>query len=197
MNMKCRQCNVPWKYDWEYCPECKRNYGGAIYPAKQTDNKLREIDQLIEQIHLAFADVTLGDGESLHQAHLEGAYWDEAVWVAAKQKDPETHWREVPDWKIEYGASTLSFFDPEGWRFYIPALMCWTLRNWRTSDSITSDSILWNLALTEEYWARRYRLLDRDQCDAIYDFLAFFDRYSGEDDADKAIQAYWHQFGRA
>ena len=194
--MRCRHCDALWEYDWEYCPECQRNYGGAIYPAKQTDDELREIAELIEQIRIAFVEVTLGKGESLHQAHLEGAYWDDALWLAAKEKDPETRWQKVPDWKIESGASTLSFFDPEGWRFYIPAFMCWTLRNWRTSDSITSDSILWNLANTGEHWERRYRLLDCDQCEAIFDFLTFFDRYSGQDDADKAIRAYWHQYGK-
>ncbi len=194
--MRCRHCDASWKYEWEYCPECHRNYGGAIEPATQTDEELRDIDEAdrADQNRLLIDLVTLGDGDSLHQAHLEGAYSDEMEWVAAREKDPETYWSEVPDWKIESGSSTLYFFDPEGWRFYIPAFMCWTLRNWRTSDSITSESVLWTLANTGEHWERRYRLLDRDQCDAIYDFLEFFARYSGPDDAGRAIQAYWHRF---
>jgi hypothetical protein len=153
--MKCRHCGAPWEYEWEYCPECKRNYAGAKYPAKQTEDELRDIAQLIQLIHTAFADVTLGGGETLHQAHLEGAYTDEKVWLAARQKDPESHWSEVPDWKLETGSSTLSFLDAEGWRFYIPAFMCWSLKNWRTTDSITVDSVLWNLALADEDWSKR------------------------------------------
>ena len=35
--MKCRHCGIPWKYDNEYCPRCERNYGGAKYPATQTE----------------------------------------------------------------------------------------------------------------------------------------------------------------
>jgi hypothetical protein len=193
--MNCRHCDMPWDAEYEYCPLCQRNYGGAKYPETQTAEELHDVEELIQQIHRAFADVTLGDSETLHQADLEGAYSSESVWLAAGTKDPETHWSEVPDWKLEMRDSALSFLDEVGWRFYIPAFMCWTLKNWRTTDSVTPSSVIWSLTKSDwDFVMKRYELLDRAQSEAIYDFLEFFDRYSGEADAGVAIRSYWHQF---
>jgi hypothetical protein len=138
--MQCRHCGVPWEYDWEYCPECNRNYGGAVYPETQTDAERRDVAELIRRIREAFAGVVRGGGETIHQAHLEGIFGRDARWVAEGAKDPESDWVEVPDWKLEQGASTLTFFDVEGWRFYLPAFLCWSLRNWRTAKTTTVDS---------------------------------------------------------
>ena len=90
--MKCRHCNAPWKWNRDYCPECKRNYGGATYPAKQTDEELRDIAERIHQIPAAFAELSLGGGLTIHQANLEDFYDDdEEKWLAAKGKDMESH----------------------------------------------------------------------------------------------------------
>ncbi len=191
--MKCCHCGIPWEYDYEYCPRCERNYGGAKYPATQTEAELRDIEGLIRQIHEVFAGVELGGGETIHQAHLEGIFGRGKRWLAAGEKDPESHWSEVPDWKLESGFSTLSFFDVEGWRFYLPAFLCWSLRNWRTTDSTTVHSVVWDLTFNE-HWAARYESLNRTQSEAVYAFLDFFDRYSGEADAGEAIRSFWHRF---
>ncbi|MDR3620904.1 MAG: hypothetical protein P4L85_16245 [Paludisphaera borealis] len=202
--MNCRHCGGAWEYDWEYCPECSRNFGGAKYPATQSDQEFRDISELVQQIHRAFADVRRGGGYTLHQAHLEGCYDTEAKWLATGEKDPETHWSEVPGWKIETGFSTLSFFDVEGWRFYLPAFLCWSLENWRTSDSTTPDSVIWTLDLTHTIgwnethadYMERYESLNREQCGTVLDFLSFFDRYSGLPEARSAIESYWRQFNK-
>jgi hypothetical protein len=198
--MKCRHCDTPWEHEWEYCPQCERNYGGAKYPAMQTDEELREIDLLLRQIRTAFAGVVLGGGETIHQAHLEGTCSRGAPqWVAEGEKDPETDWSEVPDWKLERGFSTLCFFDVEGWRFYLPSFMCWSLRNWRTTDSLTADALVWSLTVDKQWaipleCARRFESLNREQSEAVYAFLNLLDRYFGEADAGEAIRSYWHRF---
>ncbi|APW59830.1 hypothetical protein [Paludisphaera borealis] len=84
--MKCRHCGIAWEYEWEYCPECNRNFGGAEYPAAQSDQELRDISELVQKIHRAFADVKRGSGYTLHQGHLEGCYDTEAKWLAAREK---------------------------------------------------------------------------------------------------------------
>lgn len=195
--MKCRHCDFPWEYDWEYCPQCDRNYGGAKYPATQTETELSDIERLIQQIQGAFAEVVLGGGETIHQAHLEGIDGKGERWLAAGEEDPESHWSEVPDWKLESGFATLSFLDPEGWRFYIAAFMCWSLRNWRTTKSITANAVIWNLDLHGGRWTKRFELLNRAQSETVYDFLEFFDRYSGEADAGKTIRSYWYRFSKS
>jgi hypothetical protein len=89
---------------------------------------------------------------TLQEAYLEGAYSDDQVRVAARRKDPETNWPDVPDWKIEDFCSALSFLDLTGWRFYIPAYMCWTLKNWRTDrDSPAANDTIRDFACLEDY----------------------------------------------
>ena len=193
--MKCRHCNSAWEYEWEYCPECRRNFGGAVYPAKQTAQELAEIERLIALIQNAFEGVQLEDGTTIHEAELEGAYSDDRVRIAAREKDKEHNWRDVPGWKIERFHSALSFLDVKGWRFYIPAYMVWTLRNWRTTDSPTVDSLIWDFDPDFKIsFLPRYASLASEQACAVCQFLQFFCDYSGEPDACKAMAAYWQQF---
>jgi hypothetical protein len=147
--LRCRHCGAPWQYEWEYCPQCSRNYGGALYPETQTAEEIRDSAELIRRIHAAFDDVALGDGLTLHEADLEGVYLDERVRLEARAKDKETRWHEVPDWKLERASSPLHWLDPEGWCFYIPAYLRWALRNWRTTDSITAYAVVWHLVSPE------------------------------------------------
>ncbi len=194
--MRCRHCNAPWALEWEYCPECHRNYGGAVYPEKQTARECADVDHLIAVITAAFHGVKLDGGTTIHEADLEGAYTEEHVRIAARKKDPETEWTAVPDWKIERFSAALSFLDSKGWRFYIPAYMIWTLKNWRTCDSLTADWVIWGFEPLEgSSWSiSRYGVLSTQQAEAVYQFLRFFCEYSGESEPENAIRAYWHQF---
>ena len=194
--MRCRHCNVEWENDWEweYCPACKRNYGGAVYPAKQTPQELADIETLIEIIHQTFAGVMLEDGTTIHEADLEGAYLDEQVRLDSRAKDHETDWRDVPAWKVERFFSALSFFDPKGWRFYLPVFMCWTMKNWRTSDCPTSDWTIWGFEPSGDWSLVRYGVLSDQQGRAVFEFLDFFRKYSSDPSPNRAIEVYWHRY---
>lgn len=204
--MECRHCRTPWEYDWEHCPECNRNRGGAVYPAKQTEVELREIAELIRRIDEAFAGVRRGGGETIHQAHLEGIFGRGPRWVAAGEQDTELDWAVVPDWKLERGFGTFTFFDVEGWRFYLPAFLCWSLRNWRTARTTTVDSMIWSLTLRGDcdsetlMTSERFASLDRAQSEVVHDGLAFFHDYGDgiefRRDAHEAIRSYWCRFAR-
>jgi hypothetical protein len=137
-----------------------------VYPATQTAEELRENAELLARIHLTFHDVSLGGGETIHQADLEGCYRGEQMWLAERAKDPESHWSQIPDWKLQNMSSTLSFFTVESWRYYLPAFMCWTLKHWRNSSSITSDSVIWSLTTRpgwSDYRLPRFQSLNRPQ----------------------------------
>ena len=192
--MKCRHCNAPWEYDWQYCPECNRNFGGAFYPAKQTAEEQAEIELLIKRIQNAFAGTQLEDGVTIHEAHLDGCYLKEEDRLEARAKDTEVDWSEVPDWKIERFPSALSFFDVQGWRFYIPAYMIWTLKNWRTTNLIVADYVVWEFDPTTDSSLPRYESLSAEQAYAAYWFVKFFCDYSGDEESRHAMDAYWHQF---
>jgi hypothetical protein len=191
--MHCRHCNAPWEFDWEYCPECHRNYGGAVYPESQTNAEATEIGRLIALITEAFRDVQLEDGTTIHEADLEGAYSEDSERLLAREKDTEASWLDVPDWKIER-FTTLLFMDPKGWRFYLPAYMIWSLRNWRTTSSPTADFLIWSLGRIDEWMLERCRTLTLPQAQAVHEFVRFFCEYSGDREPRDAMQAYWHQF---
>ena len=158
-----------------------------------SDEKV-QADILIERIQDAFKDVALEDGITIHEADLEGVYRDDSVRVAARAKDPETSWQEVPDSKIYYHTS-LNFFDIKGWRFYLPAYMIWSLKNWRTTDSLSSDSTIW--ALKDRGFgskSERFSALNEEQSKVVLAFLQHHERYSGEPDARESIDSYWYKF---
>ena len=193
--MRCRHCHAQWTHDWEYCPECNRNYGGAVCPATQTSEEIEETTALIAIIHRVFAGVQLEGGTTIHEADLEGIGNTQAQ-MEARAKDPETDWKDVPDWKIAQFPDALSFFDLKGWRFYIPAYMCWTLKNWRTCQSHTANFTIWGFDPNPctEWAVRRYQTLSDEQAKAVFLFLDFFRKYSGEPEPNQAILAYWDQF---
>ena len=75
-------------------------------------------EKLAAQIRNAFSGVTLGDGITLHEATAIDDYASEAARKAARLKDADTHWSEVPDEHIAANYSVFSFFDIKGHIYY-------------------------------------------------------------------------------
>jgi hypothetical protein len=169
-----------------------------VYPEQQTEEELREIDQLINLIRDAFSGQQIDDGTTIHEADLEGCYLQDQERLDARAKDTETDWLEVPDWKIERFSSVLSFFDVKGWCFYIPAYMIWTLKNWRTTNLWVADCVVWEFdpAMSDFSWPR-FEALSPAQRHAAFRFVQFFCDYSGDDESRHAMDVYWHQFASA
>ncbi len=71
----------------------------------------------------------------------------------------------LPRWQC-----VLSFLDAEGLRFYLPACMCYVLRYHRSSDSVITDSTIYNIC-QGQYLKNLKALLTESQCNAIRDFL--------------------------
>lgn len=122
----------------------------------------------------------------------------------ARLKDTDTRWQDVPDEWIEYFSDVLSFFDTEGFRYYIPAYMIWSLKNYKTSESNSINTTIYGLLIYKydqfpDYDPyHRFRLLNREQSKTISNFLNFMATYC-EDWADakaakRALNQYWHQF---
>ncbi|TAD75969.1 MAG: hypothetical protein EA001_13045 [Oscillatoriales cyanobacterium] len=86
-------------------------------------------DRLIEAIALAFRDVQLEDGITLHQAIVLDDYGTPAEEQRARLLDTETDWRDISDRNLLDCPSALSFLDQKGFLFYLPALMTLGLRH--------------------------------------------------------------------
>ena len=188
----CRHCNARWETpDWEYCPVCSRNYAGAVYPQVSTREEILRARQLKERIEDAFRDVTLGDGLTLEEADLEGT-WTKEKAEKLRQHAETTDWQKVESRKIEYMFAALSFFDPQGWLFHIPAFMIWSLDNWRTTDRITADSTIWSLTGYDFLISQgRISKLNKNHVAAIVAFLRFFVDHEPNHSAEVALRDFW------
>ncbi len=160
---------------------------------------------LIEAIHNAFVDVRRGDGISLHEAMTIDNYRPLAVQQAARAKDTDTHWQDVPCETIWHCESALSFLDARGFRYYLPAFMCCGLRALEANDvrgNLLIDTCQFHLLHEPQTSqrnsqpaniARRYEF-SAAQCEAISQFLAATTSALGDDALTLEAVAAWRTF---
>jgi hypothetical protein len=100
---------------------------------------------LLDLIRDAFGDVALGDGISLHEARAIDNYCTLEKRREARAKDTEESWQQIPDAVIEEHYDIFPFLDAKGFRYLLPAYMCWTVRYLKKSQSNTSEFIVYAL----------------------------------------------------
>jgi hypothetical protein len=100
----------------------------------------RRRDALIAEITAAFDGVEREDGITLHEAQALDDRMSEAEQRAARSRDTEERWQDVPDKDIAWCSSALSFLDGKGFRYYFPAFMIYALKHW--DDPEDNGSIL-------------------------------------------------------
>jgi hypothetical protein len=183
-------------------------------PAEQRTADWLPIDEQIEALGVwigqAFADVTRDDGMTLHEAAVLDGYGSDAELAAARLRDTDRHWRDVPDAAIERLWTALMFLDDKGFHYYLPAYMWWTLRHYDRSDSLSVDAPLdaltikpWDHSETsyEEARRQRFRLLTEAQAQVVCAFLRFLVTYGhgcvNVEMAHKALDQYWGRFCHA
>ena len=119
----------------------------------------------------------------------------------ARRLDTEKRWQDVPAADIARYHWILSFLDPIGFRYYLPAYMVWTLKNYECNDSMSDESTIFALGILEKYHAHimeRFVLFSRPQAEAVCAFLRFIEKYAFvcgyNEDAHKALKQYWGRF---
>lgn len=162
-----------------------------------------DVKQLIEEIERAFWRVTREDGVTLHEADIIAYYGTREQATAARRLDTEGHWRDVPDELIERHYDALTCLDPNGFRYYLPAYMIWSLKHCVTSDSLSSDYTIYSLCPSDDPEIRtakldRYRSFDEQQARVICRFLSFMANqranYVDKTHARRALEEYWGKF---
>jgi hypothetical protein len=138
---------------------------------------------------------------SLHEAEVIDDYGSDDERAEARLLDTESSWDRVPDSHIEACTTALCHVDPAGWKYYVPAYMIWTLRHFRSSDSIVSEFTVYTFdpsardPLVREHKLERYRLLNPAQAQAVCRFLRYMAAYDGyRPAAVAALTAYWGRF---
>jgi len=150
------------------------------------------IVRLISRIEAAFADAKHpGDGRLLHPQCFDNS--------DIRDFYGGVRWRQVPAEVIERNNASLCFFGPEAFRFYLPAFLLWTLRNYRTSDSFTVDSTIYSLDPGQDdlraFILSKLSALTAPQREAVVAFLEFMrDHSDGHADAEaaaRALDSFW------
>ena len=116
----------------------------------------------------------------------------------ARQLDVDQHWQDVPGEWIERFAYSLSFLDPKGFQYYLPAFMIWTLDHLSAESEVVQPTIL-ALCPTPRFsswYKERFAVFTDAQNQAICQFLRFM---VGHDPfavarVSVALDAYWGQF---
>lgn len=107
--------------------------GNSHMTETNTHNSNAERDALIQEIHAAFADVTLDEGCSWAQtvSHDNWEYDEESL-AKARKLDKDTKWTQLvddPKWHPFPGIGGFNFIDPIGFRYYLPPTLVRTLHD--------------------------------------------------------------------
>ena len=158
---------------------------------------------VIETISNAFAGVPQPEEITLHVAEAQDNY-DYAGAELHRKKDFRGPWQEVPEQHLENCQYALSYLDPVGFRFYLPAFMVWYLKNYQDPNKVKLDNTLYALDPYIDDQAMRkhkeelFALLTPQQLSACARFVSFLAHdATGMTDEDFAARIYlehWHLF---
>lgn len=131
--------------------------------------------ELIRRIKEAFADVVLGEGASLNMTEYYDSGCTEPKYLERATNDERHDWQAISDATLEQFTVTFSFTDLEGYRFYLPAYMIWTIKNHESSDSIISSHTIYSIDPTHYLFKDHpiSKFFTNDQITCITDFLRF------------------------
>lgn len=159
-----------------------------------------EAELIINEIRAAFHDVSRGP-LSLHQAMI-AKYASPEQLADASKLDLDRHWSQIPDRYLEVGGRALYGYDPLSWRYFIPAFMAWSLRNFRINASFVSDQTIYGFDLPQDNQLRRsamerFAMLSPAQCKAVCRFLQYMALngiYADDVAAKRALHAHWGRY---
>lgn len=147
------------------------------------------VEQLIRE---AFAGVTLEDGVGLLEGQALDDYAGSDAKAAARAKDEAGDWSRIPPDLLNSTHSSLSFFDPKGMRFHLPAYLIADIKGTLQQD------VVFHLTYTGHDAQARFSLLTPKQREAVHQFLLYHLATTPEPNRsfekpmiDNAIAEFW------
>jgi hypothetical protein len=148
------------------------------------------IEELVRDIEAAFGHLDPpGDDKLLHPRCFDDM--DIEAFYGAP------HWRDVAPEIIGHENAALCFFSPEGFQFYLPAYMTWSLRHYESGSAsvlhtlYSLDPGMWSGEL-RAFQLSKFELLTPEQRKTI---VAFLDLFQDDEDladlAENALENYW------
>jgi hypothetical protein len=160
-----------------------------------------EVESLLKEIHTAFQDAPRGSF-SMHQAHI--VKWADAKKLAeARALDHDQRWADISDETIEDARNALYGADPISWRYFVPAYLSWTLRNFKANNAFICDQTIYAFTPYEigdplrKESVLQFDTLSQQQRRCICRFLRYMACFPEQCDADaawKSLEVYWGQF---
>ncbi|MDP3276731.1 MAG: hypothetical protein Q8Q09_16145 [Deltaproteobacteria bacterium] len=147
----------------------------------------KRAEALCVQIERAFDGVPVPDASqrTLFQAEA----WDDYR-VVDQSRDHKGRWQDLPVTHLRGCSHALPHLDAHGTRFYLPAIMCWALRDPNARSEWLYESMMYLFGPPghglAEYRRERLSLLNEPQRAAIAAFVVF-------EEADEAVQALWRK----
>lgn len=127
------------------------------------------LGDLIAEINAAFDGVCREDGITLHEAlAIDDRKSLEEIKVA-RQFDTDQQWQKVKNEDLLACESALSFLDAKGFRYYLPAFMLQSLKDWLPDSSGILDSCVFHLLHEPK---KSLRKSEPSQIAAKYSFTA-------------------------
>ena len=159
-------------------------------------------DISVELINAAFQGVTLGDGTSIQEARLLDDHCEDlSRYNEARQNDSEVSWRDIAREKIESFGDTLVFMNPQGFRFYLPAFMKYSL-NYPDSDHYCGDAAIMALSVdrdldfSESSLEEKVSLFSDEQIGCCISFIEYIMELEGgsfyREDILYSLEKFWY-----
>lgn len=115
----------------------------------------------------AFSGVTLEDGVGLLQGQALDDYAGPEAQAAARANDETEDWSRIPADLLSSAHSSLSFFDPKGMRFHLPAYLIAEL------NGVLHQDIVFHLTYITGDAPSQFRSLTPKQREAVHQFLLY------------------------
>ena len=121
--------------------------------------------RVLDLIRTAFAGIVLGEGVGLRQGRGLDDYADEGTLASYRAQDEKHDWSAIPVADLNRYGDSLSFFDPDGMRFHLPAYLVADL------EGTLQTEVLFHLVYMTEGAASRFGTLSTAQREAVRQFL--------------------------
>jgi hypothetical protein len=146
-----------------------------------------ERERVASSIREAFRGVTLGNGVGLWEGRALDDYDDKRGIASARLRDQRADWSAIPVEDLCECESSLTFADPEGVRFLLPAFMLAEL-----DDKLPAGVVL---TLTDHHrQVEHFGALSREQRSAVREFLLVLrddPKATWREDIDRSLETFW------
>lgn len=159
-------------------------------------DKTIDIESLIKRITIAFEGQQLGNGVSWREANVLDDYGTQAERDEARALDEKNDWTKIPDTLIEdlRYQCVMPFVDTKGLCYYLPVIMIYSLKKYKTSQSLIIDSLFYSLRRKKVAFDLK-KELNASQIQCAIDFiqicLTIGDDYFDLDKVEESLEKYW------